>query len=174
VSLDQKGEDLQLELVEAGPGGLPDPLDALVVVLGRGGLEHLGPDVAGSQARIDPDDVGLAGGDAQHPLAAPADDDGRMRALDRRGRPERGGHLVVLTLVGGLAGGPQGLQDGQALGHAGDPHTCRVGGDAGLLVVGGHPPGSQAELDPALGDQVEGGHLLGQHHRVPVVVAEHQ
>ncbi len=55
-----------------------------------------------------------------------------------------------------------------------DPDPGRIVGDARLLVVGGHPSGAQPELDPALGEQVEGGDLLGQHDRVPVVVAEDQ
>ena len=42
----------------------------------------------------------------------------------------------------------------------------------GLLVVGLHPSGAEAELEAALAQHVEGGRLLGQDDRVPVVVAE--
>ena len=87
-----KVRTLQLELVEPCAGRLPDPLDPLVVVLGRGGLEDLGTDVAGGQARVDPDDVGLAGGDAEHPLPAAPDDD-RADGVAGPGRgPDGPGH----------------------------------------------------------------------------------
>ena len=100
---------------------------------------------------------------------------GRMGpAVTAVGAPDRPGDVVVLAREGGRPGRPQGLHDGQALGHAADPDAGRVVGDARLLVVGGHPARPQAELHPALGEQVEGGDLLGQHDRVAVVVAEHQ
>ena len=51
---------------------------------------------------------------------------------------------------------------------------ARVVGHAGLLVVRGHPPGPDAELEPTVRQQVEGGGLLGQYDRVAVVVAPHQ
>ena len=41
-----------------------------------------------------------------------------------------------------------------------------------LLVVGGHPSRTETELDSALREEIEGGDLLREHHRVPVVVAE--
>ena len=56
----------------------------------------------------------------------------------------------------------------------GDACPGRIVSDARLLVVAGQPAGAQPELDPALGEEVEGGHLLGQDDRVPVVVVEDQ
>ena len=43
-----------------------------------------------------------------------------------------------------------------------------------LLVVGGHPPRADAELEPAVGQQVERRRFVGEHDRVLVVVAEHE
>ena len=46
--------------------------------------------------------------------------------------------------------------------------------EAGLLVVGGHPARADAELEPAVGEQVDRRRLVGEHDRVLVVVAEHE
>ena len=45
---------------------------------------------------------------------------------------------------------------------------------ARLLVVGGHPARADAELEPAVGEQVERRHLAREHDRMLVVVAEHE
>ena len=42
----------------------------------------------------------------------------------------------------------------------------------GLVVVGAHPAGSEAELEAAVAEHVERGCLLGQHDGVAVVVSE--
>ena len=47
--------------------------------------------------------------------------------------------------------------------------------DARLLVVACViQPGAEADLEPAAGEHVDGGQLLGQHDRVLVVVVEHE
>ena len=46
--------------------------------------------------------------------------------------------------------------------------------DARPLVVGGHPPGAEAELEPAVAQHVDGRGLGGEHDRMLVVVAEHE
>ena len=45
-----------------------------------------GPAVPCPQVDVDLDDVGLPGGDRQHPPAPAADDEGRVGSLDRPGR----------------------------------------------------------------------------------------
>ena len=47
-------------------------------------------------------------------------------------------------------------------------------GRPSAVVVGGHPAGAETELEPAAGQHVEGGGLLGDHRRMLVVVAEHE
>ena len=49
----------------------------------------------------------------------------------------------------------------------------RSSGKPGCLVVRGHPPGAEAELEAAAGEEVEGGRLLRDHDRVAVVVGQH-
>ena len=54
--------------------------------------------------------------------------------------------------------------------------SMRVAGarerDAHRLVLAGQPPGAEARLDPPVGQQVEGGQLLGEHDGMVVVDAE--
>ena len=90
------------------------------------------------------------------------------------GQPVELGHLVVLALERERPVGEQALQHGEALHEAVDAHAGRVVGDAGGVVVGAHPAGADADLQPAVGEHVHGGQLLGQHDRVLVVVVEHQ
>ena len=45
-------------------------------------------------------------------------------------------------------------------------------GDAEALVLGGDPAGAEADLHAAVGEQVEGGQLLGQHDRLVEVDVE--
>ncbi len=100
------------------------------------------------------------------------DDDGRVR---RRVRPRQAvsvGHRVVAPGERDLLLRPERLHDRQPLDHARHPHTRLVVGEARLVVVGLHPPRAEAELDPALSGQVQGGDLLGQHDRMAVVVVE--
>ena len=65
-------------------------------------------------------------------------------------------------------------EDLHCLDHAIDPHAVALLRDAGLLVVGREPAGADPELDPSARQHVERGDLLGQHHRVLVVVVEHE
>jgi hypothetical protein len=55
-----------------------------------------------------------------------------------------------------------------------DPLAGRVHRDARLVVVARHPAGADAQLEPAGREDVQRGHLLGRHHRVLVVVVQHQ
>ncbi len=148
------------------------PLDAAVVGGGGGGRQHFGSDRSRGEARVHPDDVRFAPGDAEHPRAAAADDDRRVRLPVRSGCAGRTLDAVVHTREGAGSRRPELLHHRDALFHAVDPDARRVLDDAGLLVVGGHPSRAESELDPALGDEVEGGDLLCEHHRVAVVVAE--
>jgi hypothetical protein len=73
-------------------------------------------------------------------------------------------------------GGPgqQPLENLEGLLESTDPHRRIVERQAGPLVLGAQPAGPDAELEAAPGEHIERRHLLGQHHRVPVVVVEHQ
>ena len=59
--------------------------------------ERLGAEDAGGERSVDADDVGLAGGDPQHSLAAAADQDRRARRLHRLRKPVVVGDRVVLA-----------------------------------------------------------------------------
>jgi len=81
---------------------------------------------------------------------------------------------VVLALEGERPVGHQPLDDGDALLETVQAHAGRVVGHARAFVVAAHPPGTQAELEPTVGEQVDRGRLLRQHEGMAVVVVEHE
>ena len=84
-------------------------------------------------------------------------------------------HPVVVAVEGERpVGAQQPLDDLHGLLEPLHPHPGRVIGEAGLLVVGLHPSGAQAHLEAAVAQHIEGGRLLGQDERIPVVVPEDQ
>jgi hypothetical protein len=70
--------------------------------------------------------------------------------------------------------GEQALEDGQGLLQPIHPDPGRVEGHAGPPVLLAQPAGTDAQLEAASGQHVQGGGLLGQEHRVPVVVVQDQ
>ena len=82
--------------------------------------------------------------------------------------------MVVLAVERERARREQALQDRDRLREARDAHARAVERDARLLVVGGHPARADAELEPAVGEQIERRHLAREHDRMLVVVAEHE
>jgi hypothetical protein len=82
-------------------------------------------------------------------------------------------HPVVLTVEGeGPVSAQESLHYLDCLFEPVHPHPRWVVGDARLLVVGLHPSRAKTHFETALAQHVEGGRLLGQHERVPVVVSE--
>ena len=75
-------------------------------------------------------------------------------------------------MVGRCAGKEHLAQDVDGLDKSVDSHPRLVIGDPRCFVVGPHPASPDTELEAALAHQVECGQLLGQHHRMPVVVVE--
>ena len=117
---------------------------------------------------------GLARGEREDLRAAAADDERRMRLLHRLRLPVELGHPVVLAVERERAVGEEPLEDRDRLREPRDAHAGAVERHAGLLVVGGHPARADAELEPAVGEQVERAGLACEHDRVLVVVAEHE
>jgi hypothetical protein len=116
----------------------------------------------------------MAARDGQHAPAPAADQQGRVRLLDRLGQPVQLLDLVVPSAEGEGSRREQALQHPRRLVEALDPHAGRGIRDARGLVVAEQPAGAKADLDPALGQHVQGGHGLVRQHRVAVVTAEHQ
>ena len=121
-----------------------------------------------------PDDVGLARRDRQHPLAAAADEDRRARLL--RGHRVRRvvGDAVVLARDVELLAGEATLDDPDRFLEAVDAHRRRVVGQAERVVVGLHPPRADAELEAAVGEQVDRRRFLREDRGMLVVVVEHE
>ena len=131
-------------------------------------------DLAGSELRVDADDVRVLCRDLQHLRTARADEDRRVRLLHRLGQTVQAVDRVVLALEAVRAGRPQSLVDVERFDHPSDAHAVAFLRDAGLLVVRVHPSGSDAELDPSSREHVDRRHLLGEHDRMLVVVVEDQ
>ena len=172
---DDRGElqHVDLEVGVAVAGCLPHPRELLVGLAGGTVLRRGGIDSAAVDRRVDPDDLRLPSRDREHPLGSAADEE-RRRRLHRLGQAVVLGDRVVLAGEGVGAGVEAALDHGDALVHAGHPHAGRVHRDARLVVVALHPAGADAHLEPAAGQHVDGGQLLGQHDRVLVVVVEHE
>jgi hypothetical protein len=70
--------------------------------------------------------------------------------------------------------GEKALDDRQCLRHALDPEARRVERDPCLFVIRRQPACPQPEVEPTIGEEIERRRLLGEHHRVAVVVVEHE
>jgi hypothetical protein len=160
---------LKLDLVEPVARALPDPADLL---LGRlpGRTRHAPrPQPTRRVVEVDAHDVGQPPGQPEHPRRAPADEHRRMRLLHRQ-RPSGEARRPRQRK---RRAGPVRLQNFHRLGQPLDPHSRPVHRDPEPLVLGGHPPGAQPNLDPPTRQHVQRREFLGQHHRMVVVNAEH-
>src|SRR5207247_10442488 len=110
--------------------------------------------------------VGLASDDRQRQLlAAGTDPDGRVRSLDGFRMVTRASQLVVPSLEGRTVLGHHQADDLRALLQAFRPLLQRWEGNPELLVFRLVPGGSQAELEPAVRDVVDGDRLSRQNRR---------
>ena len=94
-----------------------------------------------------------------------------MRGLDTGGLPVVAPHGVVLTLEVKRALSEAVLQKLYRLGQPGNAHPRLVQRNPRLVIVGGLPASSEAQLQASVGQQVQCRCLLGQKERVPEVVA---
>ena len=144
------------------------------VASGRHRLRRVGRGaVARTQVRVDADDLRLARREREDLRRAAADEE-RHRLLHRLRHAVELGDLVVLAVERERARREQPLHDRDRLREPRDAHARTVERDAGLLVVGGHPARADAELEAAVGEQVERRHLARAHDGMLVVVAEHE
>ena len=167
--------ELSSRSAKRSPAASLTQADLRAGALGRGVGGRLAPPGALAQVDVDAHDVGVAGGEGQHALAAAADDERRPGLLHRAGREGVAEHLVVLAVeVERPVGAQEALDHLDRLLEARHPHGRVVVGQPGLVVVGAHPAGAEAHFEAAVAQHVERGRLLGQHEGVAVVVAEDQ
>jgi hypothetical protein len=79
----------------------------------------------------------------------------------------------VLALEVHFVAAPERLQDAQALLEPRHAHAGRVHRHSPRVVVGPQPTGADADVEPSVAQEIERGELLGEHHRMAVVVAQH-
>ena len=171
------GEDqhVDLDVVVAVAGSVAHPPELLIGHRGRAVLCR-GP-IGASRAdrRVDADDVGSPRRKGEHPSATTADEHrGTLRLLYGLGQTIEPTDPIVLALIAERARSEQAFEHVECLFQPVDPHAGRIHGDARLFVVAAHPAGADAELQPSARQPVDARHLLGQDHRVPVVVVENQ
>ena len=78
------------------------------------------------------------------------------------------------ALVGHLVFGPEAFDQRERFFHSIDADLRRVVGNSELTVIPGVPARAKPELEPATGEEVERRRLLREHHRIAVVVVEHE
>ncbi len=160
--------------IEPVAGACPDPLDLLVrLVLGRR-RDAARSDDAAAVVEVDADDVGELARQAQHLRRAAADHERGTRTLQRLRDSDVAGGLDELALVVDLALARVGhAHELRRLAQQLDAPARGLEGDAHALVLVDEPARAEPDLEPALGQHVDGGHLLGEHRRQVVADARH-
>jgi hypothetical protein len=120
--------------------------------------------------RLKADDVGLPSGDREHALARGPDVNRRMRALHRLRKAVEVGHREVLAGEGERPGAQEALENLDRLLETVDPDAWRVEPYPGFVILGLGKAGTEPQLRAAVRQHVEGGNLLRQDHRMPIVV----
>ena len=144
--------------------------------LGDGLVRHrgdrLGADDSGRHLPVDADDVGFPGGDREDPAPTAADEDRRVRPLRRLRLAVVVRDRVVRALERERAVAHRALDDGDGFFQPVDAHARAVVRNARAAVVGLHPAGADADVDPAVAQHVHRRQLLRQDDGVLVVVVE--
>ena len=105
-------------------------------------------------------------------LPPAADEDRRVRLLHRPRAPGKAVGVHVGAVDSDVLATPVGTHQLDDLGQPGDAHAGRIHGDAEPFVLGRDPTRPETDLEPAVGEQVDRGHLLGQHDRLVKVDVE--
>src|SRR5467141_674285 len=164
----------QLDVLESVARRFFDPLQLLSCGCGEPALSNAAAYSPFAQVEVHIYDVGLTRSQCQHATTPAADEDRWMRLLNRKRIALELSDPVVLAGEREAAAGEETLDDLQPFFHSLDAHTGTVVGHARLLVVLSQPARTQAELEPTLRQEVHRRDLLGQYHRMAVIVVEHQ
>ena len=114
-------------------------------------------------------------GKGEHALASAPDDERWSGPLHRSWRQGVAPDLVVLAVeVERAVGAQQPVDHRDRLLEPVHPDSRSVVGQTGVVVVGSHPAGAQAQFEAPFAEHVKRGRLLGQHEGMAVVVAEDQ
>ena len=170
---DEVRADLELDVVEPVARAGTHPRQLLLGLSGAGAGDARRPQTAGGVVEVDADDVRQPPGQRQDALATATDEDRGMRLLNRQRQSSEAVDMHVLAVDRQFVARPVGLQQFDDLTQALDADAGTIHRDAEAFVLGGHPAGAEADLETALGQQVERRHLLGQDDRLMEVDVEH-
>ena len=95
-----------------------------------------------------------------------------MRPLDRLRDAFEALHLELAAVEADRAFCHQGLQYLHGFREPLDPYRRWIEVDARRLVLPLQPTRTKTQLEPAIGEEIQAGGLLREHHRVPIVDAE--
>jgi hypothetical protein len=81
---------------------------------------------------------------------------------------------IMVAGEGEWLAGKESFEDLDGLLQAAHAHSCWLKNHPGLLVLGAEPARPNPKLEPSTGEEIERRRFFRQHHRMPVVVIEHQ
>src|SRR5207247_9253141 len=136
------------ELAAPLPRGLSDDGNLRFTSRQRA-AEHVSFPV-GAHPRGDPDDIGIARGEAKQLWATATDEERRMRTLDGTREVVEARHPVVAALEVGRTIGEKTLHDAYRLGQPIDSDGAGIVWDSGALILRLVPAGADADLQPAI------------------------
>src|ERR1700682_4096886 len=144
-----RADEAQLDVIEARTRLLPEPRDLLSDGF-REEPRRVRDAPSGPKRRgLDPDDVGFARRDREHPLASRADQNGWVRPLNRGGKQGQILHRVEAAGERERRGAEEPLEDLERLHQTVDAHPGRVIRKSGRLVLRLGEAGPETKLEPA-------------------------
>ena len=171
---DRRYHHVQFQFVKAFTRGLTYPLDFLGQRRGQAFRDLLGNGSVRQRFGKDADDIGFPCGKRQHPFASSPHQNGRMGPLSRFGKSIEVRDRVLVAGEGEWPVGKESLEDLDGLLQAAHAHSCRFKNHPGLLVLGPEPARPNPKLESSTGEEIERRRFFRQHHRMPVIIVEHQ
>ena len=164
---------LQLKVVVTIASGIGNPLQFFFGRFGSCVGAGRRVDDASGECNVDADDVGFTRCNRQHLLTATADKE-RNLGLQWLRRSFVAGDVVVRAVKVNGTVCEQALDDSDGLVHAINANARSIKWNAGLFVIGGHPTGTDTELETTTTQQVDSRCFLSENHWVAIIVAPHQ
>ncbi len=127
-----------------------------------------------SHGSVDADDVGFSGRNRQNTLASASDENRRARCLDGFWGAVVVRDRVVVAGERERLRAHSALDDVEAFHESIDTHLGRIVRNAELFVVADHPPGSDAEFEAPIGQDVHRRKFLREHGGMLVVVVPYE
>src|SRR5579859_5595369 len=171
---DRRYHHVQLKFIKAFNCGLTDPFNFLGNCP-RQTLAYLFRDSPVRQRfGKNTHNIGFPCGKSQHSLASSSNQHWWVRPLRRFRESIEVCNRIIVTAKGQWLVGEKTLEYVNGFFQPAHPYPRRLKCHARLLVLGFEPTRSNPKLEASFREQIKRRHLFCQHHRVPVVIVEHQ